>query len=198
MLRQIDQGAIVIPEFQRDFEWNPADTRELLLSVSRNYPAGSLLFLRHGTNAEGQLQTRLVEGVEVRPGHMVNPIYIVLDGQQRLTALYQALYGMGRYRFVVSLRDLKRTGSLEDSIIYVRAEDLGDREDQFLNLYFPLSVLSGGQLDRVLDWLNQLAQYLEPDDESRRNRARQWLMDNLWKRIVETIFRYKFSCSRVA
>jgi hypothetical protein len=192
MLRQIDQGAIVLPQFQRNFEWSPADTIQLLVSVSKNYPAGSLLFLRHGESAESRLETRLVEGVERVPGHMVNPVYIVLDGQQRLTALYQALYGKGPYRYVVSLRELKRTGLLENSIKYLRNEEFGDQQDQFLDLNFPLSMLAGGQLDHVFDWLNQLSEFLEPEDEKRRKLTRQWLTDNLWKHIVETLFKYKF------
>jgi hypothetical protein len=193
LLKSIHNGAVVLPEFQRDFVWAPKDTVELLLSLSRNYPAGSLLFLRYGPSGLG---TRPFEGVD--QGKLVNPVYIVLDGQQRLTALYHALYGRGEYRYAISLKDLKETNSLRDSLIYPKAEKFqkkySDKSAQFGDLIFPLSTLFGEEetFSHPFEWINEMAEYIEPSDEDRRKRTKIWLSNTLWKGIVEPIHRYKF------
>ena len=43
LLSQVNDGALVIPEFQRDFVWKPSNTISLLVSILKDYPAGNLL-----------------------------------------------------------------------------------------------------------------------------------------------------------
>ncbi|MBK9210792.1 MAG: DUF262 domain-containing protein [Anaerolineales bacterium] len=43
LLRQIHKGEAVLPDFQRNFVWDPYMTMELIISIAENYPAGSLL-----------------------------------------------------------------------------------------------------------------------------------------------------------
>jgi len=40
LLRQIHNGETVLPDFQRDFVWDPNMTMELIISIAENYPAG--------------------------------------------------------------------------------------------------------------------------------------------------------------
>ena len=59
----------------------------------RSFPAGALLFLQGGSTS---FKARAAEGAPSLTGR---PSFLVLDGQQRLTSLYQAIYGVGDSRF---------------------------------------------------------------------------------------------------
>lgn len=69
-------GQLDIPEFQRGFKWNPGQVRDLIDSLWRDYPVGSMLFW----GADEYDQPRTVKGA------VQNRLWIV-DGQQRCTAL---------------------------------------------------------------------------------------------------------------
>lgn len=53
LLAEIQSGQMVLPDFQRDFVWEPSATRELIVSIACNYPAGSLLRVRDAQRAPG-------------------------------------------------------------------------------------------------------------------------------------------------
>ena len=82
LLTQIDMGELVLPDFQRDFVWDPSATEELIESIMRKYPAGSLLFLKHDGSG---FQVREFEGA-TKLRSTVGASYLVLDGQQRMTS----------------------------------------------------------------------------------------------------------------
>ena len=50
LLSQIHVGESVLPDFQRDFVWDPNMTMELIVSIAENFPAGSLLRIRNTKN----------------------------------------------------------------------------------------------------------------------------------------------------
>ena len=93
LLADLDSGQLALPDFQRSFVWAPDETRELLVSMIRSFPAGALLLLQGGS---ATFKARAVEGTPPLTGR---PSFLVLDGQQRLTSLYQAIYGVGESRF---------------------------------------------------------------------------------------------------
>lgn len=101
LLDQIDAKDLALPDFQRSFVWRPDAVRELLVSVFSNYPAGAILLLREGAK---KFTPRAVEEAPDLDGHP--PAFLALDGQQRLTSLYQASRGRGTHRFFVNLNDL--------------------------------------------------------------------------------------------
>jgi len=86
-LEDIKNGNIQLPDFQRDWKWDDETIRRLLGSVSLSYPIGSVLLLETGS-PDVKFKARLIEGVAYKE---VEPEKLILDGQQRLTALYQAL-----------------------------------------------------------------------------------------------------------
>src|SRR5215213_5949874 len=116
LLRQIHAREAALPDFQRDFVWDPSATQELIVSVASNYPAGSLLRIR---NTHSLFACREFQGAPALDGS--KPTYLVLDGQQRLTSLYQAFYGVGDHRYFINLRQLLDGGELEECIFYERA-----------------------------------------------------------------------------
>ena len=142
LLELIRNREMALPDFQRDFVWDPFATEELIESIISNFPAGSLLRIKNGNQL--LFQPRAVEGAPIlsKDGR---PSYLVLDGQQRLTSLYQALHGVGDHRYYVHLGELESGKDLEDCVFYLRTND-GDKEygtlpQQAANLVFPLGNL---------------------------------------------------------
>jgi hypothetical protein len=86
LIEQIKDGQFVIPDFQRDFEWKPWDINELMRSIFLDYYIGSLLLWR---STPQNLKDLSCEPVYGHKG-AARPVYVVLDGQQRLTALHYA------------------------------------------------------------------------------------------------------------
>lgn len=97
LLEDIEQGRIVLPEFQRDFEWSDERVSQLLATVARRWPAGSLLL--QDFPGETFYTLRAFEGGPPVHDELVD--YVVLDGQQRLTALYHAVYDSGPYVYAI-------------------------------------------------------------------------------------------------
>lgn len=87
ILREIRDGKIQLPDFQRGWVWDDRHIRDLLASVSRTFPIGAVMMLQTG-NPQVRFQPRPVEGVSASG---VKVERLILDGQQRLTSLYQAL-----------------------------------------------------------------------------------------------------------
>jgi hypothetical protein len=100
LLGDIETGITQLPDFQRGWIWDDDRIQSLLASVSLSFPIGAVMMLETG-NEDVRLKPRLVEGVNLTPEP--KPDHLILDGQQRLTALYQALRGTN----VVNTRDLK-------------------------------------------------------------------------------------------
>ena len=86
MLAMIHNREMALPDFQRDFVWDPYATDELIESIISNFPAGSLLRIKNGHQL--LFQPRTVEGAPPL-SRETNPSYLILDDQQRLTSLYQ-------------------------------------------------------------------------------------------------------------
>ena len=88
LLSQVESGLLRLPDFQRSWVWDDERIRRLLASISLSYPIGAIMTVDTG-NPEMQFLSRLIEGVsDSAPSP---PGALLLDGQQRLTALYLAL-----------------------------------------------------------------------------------------------------------
>jgi len=197
LLLGIEEGKIVLPEFQRDWVWEPENIRELIISVSQSFPAGSLLTLRI---AKKIFQTRYFAETEVSSDR--EPERIVLDGQQRLTALFQTLQskkGVKKdkiYFFYVSLGKLSNGESIEEALFYVDESkivkdgkevlfELNNRENEFENKCLPLNCI----FNDYEDWSWEFYEYLRTndisDDEIKNIR-------NTLKTFVDPIKDYEF------
>ncbi len=71
------------PDFKRSFVWDPNATRELVVSIIRSFPAGTPLQMEGGARCS---LPGAFEGALALNG---NPDHQILDGQQRMTSLYQ-------------------------------------------------------------------------------------------------------------
>jgi hypothetical protein len=160
LLQWAHEGKLQLPDFQRSYVWTEDGVVSLLGSILRGYPVGALLTLERG--GEVDFKPRGLEGTNVQG---IQPATLLLDGQQRLTSLYQALYsvepalmnrGRGsyakRYFFLDIVRALNDAVDIEDAIIAVPEDlivrsdfgrkidlDLSTDERQFEQRFFPLN-----------------------------------------------------------
>lgn len=89
LLNEICNGKIQLPDFQRGWVWDDDHIRDLLVSIAHSFPVGAVMLLENGGAVK--FQTRPVEGLESSSAKDVAPEKLILDGQQRLTTLTQAL-----------------------------------------------------------------------------------------------------------
>ena len=86
LLDDLDSGKLQLPDFQRGWVWDDDRIRSLLASLSVSFPIGAFTTLKTGGKA--QFLPRPIKG---SPPQIEEPDALLLDGQQRLTSLYQAL-----------------------------------------------------------------------------------------------------------
>lgn len=91
-LKWTTSGKIQLPDFQRGYKWEDERIRQLLVTILRGHPLGVVMLLKTG-NDQIRFKPRPVEGTAVPPGTPAESL--LLDGQQRLTSLAQALTGAG-------------------------------------------------------------------------------------------------------
>ncbi|MCI0428300.1 MAG: DUF262 domain-containing protein [Nitrospiraceae bacterium] len=87
LLDEIERGEVILPEIQRSYVWKGPQVTRLLDSIYREYPTGQILLW--DTTLLPVIKP--IEGAVGPPDSMAGRPKIVLDGQQRLTSLHQAL-----------------------------------------------------------------------------------------------------------
>lgn len=86
LLDDCHRGVLQLPDFQRSWVWDEERIRSLIASVSRAFPVGALMSLEAGGPVN--FKPRPVEGAPPEAKQVV-PQSLLLDGQQRMTSLYQ-------------------------------------------------------------------------------------------------------------
>ena len=87
LAERVRDGGLELPEIQRSFVWNRPQVRDLLDSLYRGFPVGTLLFWRAGDlDYSRDIESEAASSTQDR-----SPDF-VLDGQQRLTALSRVIY----------------------------------------------------------------------------------------------------------
>lgn len=130
-------GTIRIPGFQRKFVWEPKASALLMDSIYKQFPIGSILLWR--TTERLKVENRLGT-FELPPPDKDYPVDYVLDGQQRLTAIFttfQRRIESVEYDPEVWLPiyyDFDAVEDAQDSRFAAMASDQADPER-----YFPLS-----------------------------------------------------------
>ncbi len=89
LLVRAGDGKLQLPDFQRGWVWDDDRIRSLLASVSVSFPIGAVMLLETG-GAHVRFKPRRLAGTHERVRDIA-PATLILDGQQRLTSLYQAL-----------------------------------------------------------------------------------------------------------
>lgn len=179
LLREIREGKIQLPDFQRGWVWDDDHIRDLLVSIARSFPIGAVMLLEAG--GEVRFETRPVEGLEKQIPKDQKPEKLILDGQQRLTTLTQALAldapvrtttakgkKIKRHYYFDIRKAVEMPHALEEAVIAVDENkqlrsnfgrdvvlDLSSQELECQQLYFPCNQIMGSD-----DWeatLHQVA-----------------------------------------
>jgi len=85
LIDSIKKRDLVLPEFQREFVWSKEQAKQLMVSLVKGYPVGSLLFWKTDQPPE-------LKNVDELP-EKFGTLQVILDGQQRLTTLYMLITG---------------------------------------------------------------------------------------------------------
>jgi len=177
ILNDVNSGKIQLPDFQRGWVWDDNRIKGLIASVAKSFPIGAIMLLETG-NESIRFKTKLVEGAVEASG--VIPEMLILDGQQRLTSLYQAIitdrvvntrnskgYEIKRWYYIDMVKALDSESDLEEAIFSINekkivAEDIGrtvvldltTEENEFRNLMYPVS-----KVDDYDEWRTRFIEY---------------------------------------
>jgi hypothetical protein len=158
LVNRLREGRFVIPDFQREFEWKPWDISELIRSIFLDYFIGSLLLWKGKKENFESLACEPIYGFQGQGA----PEHIVLDGQQRLTAMYYAFMAPNvpapsrANRFLYFIRvDRFMAEAYDEAFEYdwtrTGEKTLGTDLEQYEKHKFPLAVVGRG--DRaVVKW----------------------------------------------
>lgn len=186
-----------LPDFQRGWVWDQDRIIDLLASISEGFPVGALMTL--DASGEVSFATRPVEGA---PSPIKPLEAYLLDGQQRMTSLYQSTFSSTpvatqtakkrpiKVHFYFDIRaaldpDLTRSEAViavpEDKIIRENFGrdvklDLSREEQEFDALHFPIA--------RIFDenrWQISAAQWMAKDPVARQEK---WALINRFAQEV--------------
>ncbi|MEU4209175.1 DUF262 domain-containing protein [Streptomyces sp. NPDC026206] len=88
ILADVASGTLQLPDFQRDWKWDDDRIRAIIATVTLDYPLGVVMTLE--TGGESPFRARTLTGAQA--AEESEPSLLLLDGQQRLTSLFQALF----------------------------------------------------------------------------------------------------------
>lgn len=166
VISRLREGRYVIPDFQRDFEWKPWDISELMRSIFLDYYIGSLLLWK---GKPSNFDALACESVYGHSGGTGNAEHIVLDGQQRLTAMHYAFLApdlalqkrANRYLYFIRVDQLMDDAP-DEAFVYEWSKRgpklLADPEAQFETHMFPLAVIGKGGWD-LFTWVQNYNKY---------------------------------------
>ena len=180
LLKRCHSGELQLPDFQRSWVWDEDRIKSLIASLSRAFPVGAIMTLK--TGGDVNFKPRPVEGAPPA-ADITTPQALLLDGQQRLTSLYQVtLRGqvvetvtpknkrVKRWFYIDILKALDPEVSRDDAIVGVPEDrivrenfnkdivlDLSTREKEFDALMYPLSM--------VFDWNTWQMQFIGHSQE---------------------------------
>lgn len=164
VLKNIENGNIQLPDFQRGWVWDDEHIRSLIASVSLSYPIGAVMLLETGGN-NVNFKPRAIEGTT--PSESIMPQQLILDGQQRMTSLFLALKSgrpvpiplnkketIEKIYYLDIKKCVNESEDRFDAVISISPEktkksdfgrvvdlDLSSQEKEFENLFLPLSLI---------------------------------------------------------
>lgn len=186
LMEAVDTGAAQLPDFQRGWVWDDGRIKALILSVIHSFPVGAAMFLEYG-NESIRFKHKPIEGSAADSN--TKPDELILDGQQRLTSLYNALYSkkpvrtrtdkgkeIERYYYLDIEKALDPDADDEEVVISIPAtkqvtfdfgrkveKDLSTRQNEFKLKMFPLNIILDSSEEQ--GWQNEYYAYYNYDSE---------------------------------
>lgn len=211
LLGDIDEGKVQLPDFQRDWKWDVDRIGSLISSVSLDHPVGVVMMLELG-GEEVRFKPRVLSGVDAAAA--CEPEQLVLDGQQRLTSLYQSLRGeravdtfdsrgkrLKRWYYIDMPRALDPERDREEAILAVPEDkvvrgdfgrevltDYSDLAKEVENEVFPLS--KAFESPAIFEWQNaylNCGRYSMDEAAARFNQFYKEVLNNFIQYTVPVI-----------
>jgi len=88
----IDSDKIVVPTFQRQFVWSKNNVANLLTSIYKGYPIGTIIVLDESPSRFKALSLKDFKPINNTEKSSYNSLWYLLDGSQRLVGLYRSLF----------------------------------------------------------------------------------------------------------
>jgi len=190
IMKGIDNGSTRLPDFQRGWVWDDERIRALIASITCSYPIGAIMLLEYGGD-EIRFKSRAFTNV-LDDGK--TPDMLVLDGQQRLTSVYCAMYSkepvptqtikkedIQRYYYLDIEKCLNPEVDRVDAIVSVPADkkvkegfghvivtDVSTSEDEFEKHMFPLNIVFDSIASE--EWKDGYRDYHKSDEITKRLR----------------------------
>lgn len=191
VLEDVARGRIQLPEFQRQWKWDDDRIRALISTVTLDYPLGVVMAL--ATGGASPFKARTLAGADDAAGQAAREL--LLDGQQRITSLFQALYrdqpvatmdrrgnSLERWYYIDIARAVDPDADRDEAIVSVPSDrvvredfarrvrlDLSSRAKECEAGYFPLRLV----FDTAAASAWQLA-YVHRDGQMDADRWQMW------------------------
>lgn len=205
LLENAREGRLQLPDFQRSWVWDEERIRGLIASISRGFPVGAVMTLRRGGVVD--FKPRPLEGAPPAAGHET-PDSLLLDGQQRLTSLYQVLVRkqvvatltprrqrVRRWFYLDIEKCLDETGDRDEAVVIVPESrrvtsefgrvvdlDLSTRELEFESMMFPLT--------SVLDYADWQTAFVMKYSGSEDFQSRFQRLNEFHDRVIKNFTEY--------
>jgi len=192
VLSDIREGKFAIPTFQREFDWGAKDILELIRSIFEDYYIGTLLFWKVSPENITSLK---YEGIYGFSGES-KPEFFVLDGQQRLSAIYYALcspnknfpHRKNKCFYFIDINKLLN-GEFDKAFNYEWESKrvntlLNDKTSQFENHIFPLNVLGNQDIYSWTKWIDEYREYWVNNGKNEFKEKREELY-KIFKEILQ-------------
>ena len=186
LMSGIESGKIQLPDFQRGWVWEDERIKALIASITNNFPVGAAMFLEYGYE-NVRFKYRVIEGSSSKDQI---PTELILDGQQRLTSIYSALFNqnpvktrtdkgkdISRFYYLDIEKALDPTCDRVEAIDSVPENrivttnfgkdiklDLSSREKEFKEKKFPLNIILN--YTEAQNWQNEYYAYCNYNAEA--------------------------------
>lgn len=150
LLKTCEDGKLQLPDFQRSWVWEEERIMSLIASVSRGFPMGALMSLKSKIGQGVIFARRPIEGAPDIAAQ-TQPEQLLLDGQQRMTSLYQscmrrqvvttitAKKRLVKRWFYIDIHKALNAEADRDSAIFAVPEDRKIKENFDKNIVLDLS-----------------------------------------------------------
>ena len=205
LLEEVNTGKTQLPEFQRDWTWDDNRIRGILASLSQGYPMGAIMRLQYG-NPDIKFKYRTIQGVGEKE---VIPDFLVLDGQQRLTSIYQATYSqkpvatktdkgkeIERYYYLSMEKCMDENEDRLDAVIAVPPDrktkenfdrdiklDLSNQDKEYEQKMFPVNIVFDS--NALMKWQFGYMMHYSGQNEAVK------LLEDFQREVITTIISYK-------
>lgn len=204
ILDNVRDGKIQLPDFQRGWIWDDFRIKGLIASIAKSFPIGAVMLLEYGHDAM-TFKTRPVESVKLTDPS-IKPDELILDGQQRITTLYQVIYSnevvnttnekkqdIQRWYYIDMRKALDENCDLEEAVLSINENkqitkdfgrvielDLSKTEYEYENLMYPVCMI-----DEYSDWRSRFNRYWNFSPE----KTEFW--DRFESKVINNFTRYQ-------